>query len=673
MRRRSRLFGTIILCAAALSSLALRDIRAQNPADSQPPAATKPASAGQADEPFPTGKTIFRQSKLEEQIRTALDRKWDGTNYDKTQLRDVVNHIELTYKISVDLDLESLDKEGRNPETEVTAKIPADTTLRRALRMALSPLQLAYVVSDDRLVITTASLTYSEAYTSARVYQVHDLVDPGRVSDSFNTLMDHITGAIQPDSWRNSGGTLGDIRSVYADGLMALIITQTESGHEQIEELLTNLRNARDAKVREIQRKNPRARDSGNSYADTLEALASARLAGVDLPQRPQVSADLVTASNRLGFDLYRKHVQDRDAHDNLVLSPIGTVSALGPIYAGSSGATAAQFGKVLGIAKQDDFNFCAFELTRWFNDPTPLRGYKLRSRTHLLVQPDLRLTPRFVDTARRYFDVTPMPMDFKAVGPNAQDSLQRLIENDSDGFLRIDDLLQYLTSTTRLAVVNTIFFQGRWEKPFSELQTTSQPFHASDGPTRAKMMHLTEDLGYAETDDVQIVRKPYQGAVEAGPMALYLMLPRKPEQFAKMEAELKPELLEKLLAEMSRQRVDLTLPRFKFDNLLLQTGPLQQLGLTTAFTEQADLSGIDGERKLRIENVIQKAKIEVNETETKAAATTIVTGSFGGSGAAPELPIIFRCDRPFVFFIRDDTTGTILFLGRLVDPRLLD
>ncbi len=203
---------------------------------------------------LPEGRTISADSDLEKRIRTALDEP-ANVQYLDTQLSDIANDLSLRYKIPVRLETGALTAEGKGPDTLFSFST-REGSLRNALRSMLRLESLTFAVRHDALFVTT--LTHAETLESTRVYQVHDLVvmpnDATAAHPDFDSLVEVITSAVLPETWRVAGGTIGDIRSFRAPGVLALVVTHTEEGHEQIESLLKTLRAAREPKVQELQR-----------------------------------------------------------------------------------------------------------------------------------------------------------------------------------------------------------------------------------------------------------------------------------------------------------------------------------------------------------------------------------------------------------------------------------
>ena len=233
--------------------------------------------------------------------------------------------------------------------------------------------------------------------------------------------------------------------------------------------------------------------------------------------------------------------------------------------------------------------------------------------------------------------------------------------------------MVDQLDGETRLAVFNTVTFRAPWDKPFPERRTGFAQFHTPGGDEQVQMMQATERLHYAEADGVQIVRKKYAGDRDGGETAFYILLPANRSDFERLEGGLTLPQLNGRIVALKPENVHLQLPRFILADQMDLTEMLQELGLRTAFDDSpettADFRGINGERGLFLKRVVQQAQIEVNERETEAVAVTGIFGGMMGSSERPAPPIEMRCDRPFMFLIRDEQTGAVLFMGRIADP----
>ncbi|WP_448536567.1 serpin family protein, partial [Pseudothermotoga sp.] len=165
------------------------------------------------------------------------------------------------------------------------------------------------------------------------------------------------------------------------------------------------------------------------------------------------------------------------------------------------------------------------------------------------------------------------------------------------------------------------------------------------------------------EDDQVQVLKLPYAESS----LSMLIVLPRVSVKLMELEKNLTKEKIEVWLKNLSETRVQVFLPRFKIQQRLSMKETLMKMGMVDAFTDRADFSKIDGTHMLKIQNVIHQAFVEVNEEGTEAAAATAVI--VGIKMAMPIMPVIFRADRPFMFFIQEEISNTILFMGRLQKP----
>ena len=221
----------------------------------------------------------------------------------------------------------------------------------------------------------------------------------------------------------------------------------------------------------------------------------------------------------------------------------------------------------------------------------------------------------------------------------------------------------------TRLVLVNAVYFKGKWQQNFSTALTADDKFHMPKKSVKVKMMRIPEGkFLYGENSQLhcQAIELPY---VERS-LSMFVLLPDKTvtslsELEKKMTAGDIVNVTQKF--QMSSKLVSLRLPRFSLDKQLRLADTLAGMGMHDIFEQgAADLSGIDGSKDLFVSEVLHRAVVEVNEQGTEAAAATaVVTMTHNGV----YVPISFYANHPFLFFIQHKTTGSILFIGRLVKP----
>jgi serpin B len=254
--------------------------------------------------------------------------------------------------------------------------------------------------------------------------------------------------------------------------------------------------------------------------------------------------------------------------------------------------------------------------------------------------------------------------VDFAAAPEDARHEVNKWVSDQTEE--RIQDLIPagLLTPLTRLVLTNAVYFNAAWALPFSDRLTEEGVFHLSDGsPVPVQMMHLTDSLGYVEGEGFVAVDLPYEGRQ----LSMLAIVPA-PGQFDEVEARLSQETVDRMMRALEPVQLALALPKWAFESSFGLGETLSIMGMPAAFGSSADFSGMSGHRNLYISEVLHKAYVEVDEAGTEAAAATAVVMRRSAIPAGPPVEVVV--DRPFVFVIRDTGTGTILFIGRVMDPR---
>ena len=215
------------------------------------------------------------------------------------------------------------------------------------------------------------------------------------------------------------------------------------------------------------------------------------------------------------------------------------------------------------------------------------------------------------------------------------------------------------------MVLVNAIYFLGNWATEFDASKTNQQAFNLSSQSTESvSMMHQVVDVGYVENSQVQIAEFPYAGYN----LEMFVLLPRQVDGLAALEASLTADKLTGWISHMSEYKVTASLPKFQLSTQYQLNGPLKSVGMTDAFADDADFSGISGVPTFHLTKVVHDAYVQVDETGTEAAAATGVVGVVDVV-IAPPPSAVFRANHPFLFLIRDRSSGAILFMGRVTDP----
>jgi serine protease inhibitor len=357
---------------------------------------------------------------------------------------------------------------------------------------------------------------------------------------------------------------------------------------------------------------------------------------------------------------------QLRSQPGNLFLSPYSISTALAMAYGGARGDTASQMASALHFSLPPEQLHPAFaDLQKGLNAVQQKGQVKLAVANSLWPQKGYEFLPAYLALCEKQYGVTIQPVDFVHETETARKTINTWVEKMTNDKIR--DLFQpgVLDPLTRMVLVNAIYFKGDWDKPFSKGLTQTAPFHLSPNQTvDAPLMRANGKYRYAETPDIQVLELPYAGH----DLSMLILLPRQVDGLAALETSLTLEKLAAWRKDLATRPVQLWLPKFKLESQFSLNAKLAALGMTDAFTDRSDFSGMDGKHDLFLSAVVHKAFVEVNEEGTEAAAATGVAVA-GRAMMRPEEPVVFRADHPFLFLICDQKTGSILFLGRLADP----
>ena len=369
----------------------------------------------------------------------------------------------------------------------------------------------------------------------------------------------------------------------------------------------------------------------------------------------------VVNGNTAFAFDLYRK-LSSRPG--NLFLSPYSISTALAMTHAGARGQTAEEMSTVLHLARDRGLLHPAFAALNWeIAGGGKSRGYQLYTANALWGQAGFAFLPDFLQLTKRYYGAGLHEVDF-----HQAEAARRAINDwvDKQTRNKIQELLPpgTLDSYSRLVLTNAIYFKGDWASQFKKYLTRTGEFQVTkEQKVPVSMMQHTAEFKYLAVDGLQVLEMPYQGDA----LTMVLFLPEKVEGLAAFEGTLAADKIAEWFSKLREQEVQVILPKFHVAAEFQLKDTLSALGMPSSFTkEQADFSGMDGKKDLYLSAVVHKAFVDVNEEGTEAAAAT---GVAVGGLSAPRTEV-FRADHPFMFLIRDKHSGSVLFLGRLVDPR---
>lgn len=389
--------------------------------------------------------------------------------------------------------------------------------------------------------------------------------------------------------------------------------------------------------------------------------LAGAAAAKDPAPAEQSDEKTIAEGNNAFALELYAKLAERQG---NLFFSPYSISSALAMAYAGARGRTAQQMADVLHFELPQEKLHSAFAgLKDQLGKDDTQSGYELSVANALWGQKGYRFLEEFIELNRKYYGAGLNEVDFVKAAEAARQRINAWVEKQTRG--KIKDLIQrsVLGPLTRLVLTNAIYFKGFWASQFDKDRTKDEPFMVTqDKKVEAALMNQKGRFKYYEQGAFQMLQLPYKGDA----LSMVVILPRKIDGLAKVTKSLTAENLKKWLVRMRKREVIMYLPKFKMTSQFELAGCLGAMGMPDAFSlPPADFSGMTADKELFISNVIHKAFVAVDEEGTEAAAAT---GVVMGLTAVVE-PLVFRADRPFVFMIRDNRSGSILFLGRVVNP----
>jgi len=376
--------------------------------------------------------------------------------------------------------------------------------------------------------------------------------------------------------------------------------------------------------------------------------------------------ATLVSGNSAFAFDLYQA-LSQKDG--NLFYSPYSISLALVMTYAGARSETAQQMADTFHFMLSQErlhpaFNSVDIELSQRGKGAKGKdgEGFRLNIVNAIWGQKGYEFLSQFLDLLAENYGAGLRPLDFANAPEESRITINNWVSDQTEG--RIEDLIPQglIDALTRLVLTNAIYFNAAWQHPFSEDITKDGPFYLLDGGEVAvPMMRQTETFGYAEGDGYLAVELPYDGRE----LSMVILLPQA-GKFEVFEGSLDPQFVDAIVKDMPPRQVALTMPRFEFESGFSLGEILAALGMPVAFSGGADFSAMTGNRDLFIGDVVHKAFVSVDEAGTEAAAATAVIMP---TAMPPGELVEVTVDRPFIFLIRDIETGSILFIGRVVNP----
>ena len=361
--------------------------------------------------------------------------------------------------------------------------------------------------------------------------------------------------------------------------------------------------------------------------------------------------------------------VHQAEAKENLVISPYSLYQVLSMLYAGAAGKTTsemrlamhlpwegARVHRLVNVLNQHLLSSAGSESAED-------QAFTLQMANALWAAQDREYEQAFLDTLSQNYDTGLRTLDFTDANAASEVINDWVAEKTEQKITQLAEPSMF-SADTALALTNAVYFKAAWQYPFNEAATAEAPFTLLNGSQQnVPTMHLTETLNVSVAEGLTMVRLPYANGI----MVMEILMPN-------LDSWNYPDGIGQLwspqvqLPEMQLENVSLSMPKFRIETPTMDLIPaLISSGMQSAFTDDADFSGISGDQSLYVSTVAQKAFIDVNEKGTEASAATIAVvrpkSAPGGD------PVQIKIDRPFIYQIRDTATGAILFMGTVMQP----
>ena len=377
--------------------------------------------------------------------------------------------------------------------------------------------------------------------------------------------------------------------------------------------------------------------------------------------QLTTMEAEMVGAANTFGFNLLRE-VNTSFADSNVFMSPLSASMALGMTMNGAEGTTFEEMRSALGFGPRtyEQLNSSYQSLIELLRDLDPKVQFTIANAIYYdIADIGSAIEPTFLTESRNFFDAEVKGLDFRV--PSTVDTVNAWASANTNG--KIPRILDNIEPQIVMLLMNAIYFKGDWRAAFKKSETSTQPFRSLRGEVPVQMMHRKGGFRAGRISNAQVAELPYGGDA----FVMTILLPDEGVNVNTFASSLTPATWQQATANLRDADVDIYLPKFKLAWEDTLNDELKRLGMRQAFIpDGAQFTRISRTmgNSLYVDFVKQKAYVDVNEEGTEAAAVTVV-----GVGVT-SAPVPIRIDRPFVFAIRERLSGTVLFLGKIVEPK---
>ncbi len=371
-----------------------------------------------------------------------------------------------------------------------------------------------------------------------------------------------------------------------------------------------------------------------------------------------QGQTNLIESGNEFAFDIFERLILKAGSSENVMISPLSISYALSMSVNGAEGETREAILDALRLN-----GLSTDELNRSYSDLTEDlmkvdRKVIMEIANSVWTEDDFNVKKPFLDILSEYYKAEAGSFDID--DPSAPDAINEWIEEKTNGL--ITEMIQTLPDNTVMLLINAIYFKGQWKMQFDEKATSDMPFFRSGGGTvNVPMMKQKENFRFFQGDGFKIAEFPYG----QGNFVMDVILPDEADGLTEVMARLGGSGFSSWINAMTEKELQVSFPRFKYGFRLTLKEILTDMGMGIAFTDAASFSNISEQYDLLINEVTHQSFIETNEEGTEAAAATVVEV---GTTSVPVI-LVFNMDHPFIYIIRETTTNSIIFMGRVSDP----
>jgi len=390
-----------------------------------------------------------------------------------------------------------------------------------------------------------------------------------------------------------------------------------------------------------------------------LKALILSLVLFLSINVLANADVDMAQSNNELSIKLYNQ-LSAQDQNQSIFFSPFGIYMAFGMAYEGSDGNTAKQIESVFKFipSNQDRWN----EFSNLYNNLNRKDSpYKLSIANAFWVANKYPILKSYTDILKDYYHAVAYNVDFCKEPANSAQQINKWARDNTNN--KINQVVQAdsFDCLTKLVLTNAVYFKGTWVTEFDKNQTKESDFFVNPNEVKkVPMMYIKKgNFKYTENEVMQMLEMPYKGK----DLSMLILLPK--HNINELEKNLTGDNLDELQKQLTKEEVNVYIPKFKLELSYHLPEELKALGIEDAFSEgSADFSKITGNPDLYIYDVIHKSFVEVNEEGTEAAAVTVIVFA---AKAIPQEPVTFKADHPFIFIIKDNKTGLILFMGKFM------